>query len=265
MARAWPLFLLLLAGCRPADKPPRHVVLSGSRTLMPLLRAVGERFTAGCPDVRIDFEPGLSSRGALDTRQGLADVGMLTRGLKVEETGLVAHPLGRDALAFAVHRDNPVASLSDSQLTGLFARSYASWKELGGTDRPVVLVGLTDGRAGRAQLLERLALEPGRAKPDVAVPTSEQVAQAVAARPGAIGCVSVAAAREAVASRAVRLLPLAGVLPDADTICTSKYPFVRPAVLVTRPNPPDCVGRFVAFACSPDQHDLLLAHGFAPP
>jgi len=267
MARAWPtLFLMLgLCGCRQAATPPRHVLLSGSRTMMPLMEAIGERFTADNPDVRIDFEPTLSSRGALDTRQGLADVGLLTRSLRPEETGLATCPLGRDGLAFIVHRDNPLVSLTNSQLVGLFARSYMSWQELGGHNRPVVLVGLSDVTAGRTQFLDFLALDPAKAKPDFAFPTSEQVVQAVAARSGAIGYVSYAGSREALADKPVRVLPLAGVLPDPDTISTSKYPFVRPIMLVTRTEMSDLVRRFVEFACSPEQDDLLLRHGFAPP
>jgi phosphate transport system substrate-binding protein len=266
MARAWPcLFLLLgLSGCRQAVTPPRHIVVSGSRTMTPLLQAIGERFTAATPDVRIDFELALSGRGALDTRQGLADVGMLTRALRPEETGLATCPLGRDALAFVVHRDNPLASLTNSQLVGLFARSYTSWKELGGHDQPVALVGMTDPTSARTQFLDFLALDPARAKHDFAFPTSEQVVQAVAARPGAIGYVSYAGSRAALADQPVRLLPLAGVLPDPDTISTSKYPFVRPIILVTRTEPSDLVRRFVEFACLPEQHDLLQRHGFAP-
>jgi phosphate transport system substrate-binding protein len=128
-----------------------------------------------------------------------------------------------------------------------------------------VLVGLSDVTAARTQFLDFLALDPAKVKPDFAFPTSQQVVQAVAARPGAIGYVSVAGSREALADQPVRLLPLAGVLPDPDTISTSKYPFVRPIMLVTRTERSDLVRRFVEFACSPEQHDLLRRHGFAPP
>ena len=52
---------------------------------------------------------------------------------------------------------------------------------------------------------------------------------------------------------------------DPDTIQAARYPFVRPVVLLTRPDPPEGILRFVEFARSPDQHDLLRQHGFAPP
>jgi phosphate transport system substrate-binding protein len=100
---------------------------------------------------------------------------------------------------------------------------------------------------------------------DLSLSTSEQVVQAVASRPGAIGYISLASAREVLPHPNVRVLPLAGVVPSPETIGTSKYPFVRPTILVTRVNPPEKVKAFLAFATHPDQHDLLLKHGLAPP
>jgi len=274
MVRLWYVLMLLLSlcGCQSAEPPPKHLLICGSRVLLPVLRAIAERFESQHPNVRIDFDAGLSNQGARDTREGLADVGMLMREIRTEETGLVSHFLGRDALVFIVHRDNPLSSIRQEQAVELYSQSYSSWKELGGPDVPVTVVGLTEGRAARTQLNEFLKLEPMWAKPTLAVSTHQQIVQAVADRPGAIGCVSLMATLRQLAEgredrlerQPIRVLPLAGVMPSSETITTYKYPFVRPAVLVTRPSSSECVRQFVEFALSPDQHDLLRRHGLAP-
>src|SRR4051794_30207992 len=150
MRRALLLLLLLaLAGCGSAEKPPRHVLLAGSRTMVPLLEAIGRRYTDTHPGVRLDFDPGFSERAVSETRQGLADVGLLSRPLRADEVGVVAYPFARDAMAFVVHRDNPLPTITENQLVGLFSRSYTNWKDLGGSDRPITLVGVGEGRSVR--------------------------------------------------------------------------------------------------------------------
>jgi phosphate transport system substrate-binding protein len=230
-----------------------------------LLRDLTERYVKLHPEVRLDLEFGISVRGVNDTRAGLADIGFLTRELHPDETGLTSTPLGRDAMAFILHKDNPVAALTENQIVGLFARSYASWGELGGSERSVVIVGLSEGRAGREICLEYLGLKTAVTRHDLSLSTSEQVVQAVATRPGAIGYISLASARELLPHPGIKILPLAGVMPLPENVQTAKYPFVRPAVWVTRPDPPARVQAFLDFAVHPDQHDLLLKHGLAPP
>jgi phosphate transport system substrate-binding protein len=259
------LCALLLGGCGKSQPIREPLVLSGTRTLEPLMRDLGQRYCAQNPHIRIDLELGISTRGAMETRAGLADVGFLARELHPDETGLETHPLGRDALAFIVHRDNPLPSLTENQLVGLFARAYSSWGELGGSERSIILVGMSEGRASREFCLEYLGLKSIMTRHDLSLSTSEQVVQAVANRPGAIGYISLASAREVLPHPQVRILPLAGVLPDPETIRTSKYPFVRQTILVTRPHPSEKVQAFLRFATDPDQHDLLLKHGLAPP
>lgn len=266
MRPAWLLLMLLaLAGCRGTERPTRHLLVSGSRTITPLLQAIAARYEAATPGVRIDFDPGLSDRAVPEVRQGLADVGLLSRALRADEVGVIAHPFARDALAFIVHRDNPLPTLTENQLVGLFTRSYTNWKELGGSDRPVALVGVGEGRAVRQFVLDYLGLRKEQMRLDVTLSVSEQVVQTVATRPGGIGCVSIAATRQAIKTQPVRLVPLAGTMPDPETIVTHKYPFVRPVVLLTRPDSPEAIADFVRFACSPAQHDLFREHGLAPP
>jgi phosphate transport system substrate-binding protein len=252
------------AGCRPAAPPVRHLVLSGSRSLAPLMNDIGDRFEARHPGVRINIEPTRAARAINDTRQGLADLGVLGRALRPEETGLLVHPLARDGLAIIVHRSNLVRELTPAQIAGVFSRYYTNWKEVGGTDRPILVVSQAEGRAARDVFLDFCGLRPAEVRADPAVPTSVEAIQAVSAHPGAIGYASLGLADKATRSQPIRLIPLAGMTATLDNVRTGRYPLVRLLQLLTREPPQGLVKEFLDFARSADVHDLIRQHGFVP-
>lgn len=269
MRRSIPALLValvpvVLAGCDEAPKQPQRFVVSGSRELAPLLEEIGRRFEQSHADWRIDVDPA-SERGADDVRTGLADVGMLARALRPDENGLHTTVIGRAGVAFLVHRDNPVTSLDDRQLIGLFTATYVNWKEVGGNDRPVVLVGFANGRTLREAFLEFFALPASRVRTEPPIYSSEQAITAVASNPDAIAYVCLGKAQLACAKQPVRLLPLRGVAPTLAEVEAGRYPFIRPLLLLTRERPTGIVEEFVAFARSPEVRDLLDEHGLTGP
>jgi phosphate transport system substrate-binding protein len=269
MRRALPttlpaLALLALIGCGEPPPQPHRLVVSGSRELAPLLTEIGERFEKDHPDWRVDVDPA-SERGADDVRTGLADVGMLSRPLRPDENGLHAAVIARDGVAFLVHRDNPVQSLDDRQLVGLLTATYVNWKEVGGSDRPVKLITFAEGRPIREAVLEVFALPSSRLRSDAPVYSGEQAVAAVAADPGALGYTCLGKAVLASARRPVRLLPLRGVGATLAEVQASRYPLIRPMLLLTRDRPTGVVKEFIDFARSEAVRDLLDKHGLAPP
>jgi phosphate transport system substrate-binding protein len=254
----------LFTGCQPVDKPVRHLVLSGSRSMGPLMTEVGKRFSVLHGDVHINVESIPGDRAVPDTRQGLADLGMLGRLLRPEETGLHAFPIARDGLALIVHRDNPVQMLSEGQIVGLFTGVYTNWKDVGGSERTVKLAGQGDGRAARAVFLEHLGLRSVQSRSDPAVASSEQAIEAVATHPFAIGYASAGAAEKAARTLPIRILPLGGVFPTSENVLSGRYPIVRPLQLLTREPPAGLVRDLIDFARSAEVHDLIREHGFVP-
>ncbi|HEU5093125.1 MAG TPA: substrate-binding domain-containing protein, partial [Nitrospira sp.] len=61
-----------------ADPLSGKLVITGASTLAPLIGEIGKRFESLYPRVRVDIQTGGSSRGVADTRQGLADIGMVS-------------------------------------------------------------------------------------------------------------------------------------------------------------------------------------------
>jgi phosphate transport system substrate-binding protein len=254
-----------LAGCQPAPPEGRGLVVTGYQGLVPLLREVGKRFESSHPGVRVDVTGGGSDRGVADARRRLADVGLAARPLKPEESGLLAVPLALDGLALVVHQGNPARALSDEQLSGLLTRAVTNWKQVGGNDAPVVLVGPGEGRLARQLVLEHFHLTSTQLRAEPTVADGAQAIQVVATQPSALGYVPLSAAWEAAgAGQPVRLLPLGGVAPTAENVRGGRYRAVRTLALLLREPPAPLAQEFVDYARSAELRELVQKYSFVP-
>lgn len=64
------------------------LLITGSSTIEPLINRIANRYENEHPGVQINIEAGGSGRGLTDTRQGNADIGMISRALAKDETDL---------------------------------------------------------------------------------------------------------------------------------------------------------------------------------
>src|SRR6185503_4103802 len=96
MRTAWVALVLAIFGCKPAEAG--KLVLTGSSTVAPLAAEIGKRFESLHPGVRVDVQSGGSGRGITDSRQGLADIGLVSRALKDDEKDLLSFPIANDGV-----------------------------------------------------------------------------------------------------------------------------------------------------------------------
>jgi phosphate transport system substrate-binding protein len=253
-------------GCRPAVPPgPRNVVVTGSYTMAPLVQEIGQRFEAAHPGTRIDVQAVGSARGVSDAQQGLADVGMVARRLRPEEGGLHAFVLARDGVCLVVPRSNPLTGLSDGQVIGVFTRTTSNWRQLGGPDAPITVVGLADDRALAQTFFEFYHLQPGQVRPDLRAGDTGQVLKAVADKPHAVGYAALGQALAEAPGLSLRVLPCGSVPATLSNVGNGTYGLVRPLLLVTRDPPRGPTQEFLDFARSPAVHDLIEKYHAVPP
>jgi phosphate transport system substrate-binding protein len=230
--------------------------------MTPLLLEIGKRFEAEHPDVRVDVQSGGSSRGASDTKKGLADIGMVGRDLKPEETSLHATAIARDGVCFIVNKANPVTMLTDDQIVRMYVRSASNWKQFGGPDLPITLVHLADGKALLELFLDHFKLKSTQIRADAIVKDSDQTIQTVSSRPGAIGYVSCSRAEAVGSNEPIRSLNFDGVAPTQAHVRDGTYPLSRPLNLVTRDTPQGLTKEFLDFARSNTVADLIEKYHF---
>jgi phosphate transport system substrate-binding protein len=256
--------LLLSSGAGAAAES--RLVITGSSTIAPLVLEMAKRFESLHPGMRIDVQSGGSSRGIADVRTGVAQIGMVSRGLKAQEADLVAHTIAMDGIALIVHRSNPVSSLTDEQVRAVYRGELRNWADVGGPQRPVTVVNKADGRSTLELFLQHFGLESSEVRAQVVIGENQQGIKTVAGNPGAIGYVSIGTADyEAAHGAAIRLLPMAGVEASVQSVRSGRFPLSRPLNLVTAGNPGALARRFIAFAQSESVDDLIQAQYFVAP
>jgi len=255
------------AGAQAAgtDSLTGKLVVTGASTLAPLVAEIGKRFERLHPTVRIDVQTGGSSRGIADARQGLADIGMVSRGLKEDERDLSAFPIARDGVCIILHQDNPVRVLTDDQVIAIYTGKVTNWKAIGGIDAPITVVNKAEGRSTLEVFLRYFRLKNTDVKAHVVIGDNEQGVKTVAGNRHAIGYVSVGTAEYDAAHRVpIQLLPIGGVAASTESVRKGVFPLSRPLHLVTRAAPSGLAKAFIEYSQSKDVYDLIRQQYFVP-
>lgn len=242
-----------------------RLILTGSSTVAPLVGEMARRFEAMNPGVRIDVQTGGSSRGINDTRKGTADIGMVSRALKLDETDLHAFTIALDGISIILHANNRVTTLNKQQIVDIYTGKITNWKSVGGADARITVVNKAEGRSTLELFLHYLELKNSQIKPHAIIGDNPQGIKTVAGNPNAIGYVSIGAAEyEAERGVPIKLLSLDGVDAAIANVRNGTFPLSRPLNLITSREPQGLIQRFIEFARSPQIHDLVEAQYFVP-
>ncbi len=257
------LSIVGLAGC--GNEASDRLVLTGSSTVAPLIMEIGRRFEEANPGTRVNVQTGGSSRGINDTRNGLADIGMVSRDLKDSEADLVPSTIAWDGITSIIHKENRVKALSREQIIAIYTGKIDNWQQLGGDDADIVVVHKAEGRSTLELFLNHFALDNRQVKADIIVGDNQHGLKTVAGNPLAIGYVSIgAAAYESEQGEPIKLLAIDGVNASLNNLKKGLFPIARPLNLVTSKQPTELAQRFLTFSQSVGVADLVQKQFFIP-
>lgn len=259
------LFILLFFCAVSCKDSSNKIVVTGSSTVAPLARELASEFEKLNPGIRIDVQMGGSSRGLADARKGLADIGMVSRALKENETDVIAHKVAVDGISIIAHRDNALSNVTTQQLVDIYRGNISNWKEIGGADLPISVVNKADGRSTLELFCKHFKLKPEEIKASVVIGDNEQGIQTVAGNPGAIGYVSIGTAEYDVSKGiAIKLMDLDGKRPSRAAVKEGSFPISRPLNFVTKEAPTGVVKAFIDFATSRQADPFVEGQFFVP-
>ncbi|MCX7681896.1 MAG: phosphate ABC transporter substrate-binding protein, partial [Anaerolineae bacterium] len=143
----------------------------------------------------------------------------------------------------------------------IFAGVITNWKEVGGADRPIVVVSREEGSGTRAAFQEMVmgGEEPPIVYTAILQPSSGAVRTTVASTPDSIGYVSFG-----YLDNSVKAVAINGVQPTAENALNGTYPVVRPFNLVTKGEPTGLVKFFINFILSSDGQRVVADEGYLP-
>lgn len=199
---------------------------SGSSALLPLVKDAAEKFKANNKDVTITLNAGGSGTGLKQVSDGSVDMGNSdvpaeTKLDKAKAEKLVDHEVCVMTVATIVNKDVGVKNLTRQQLQDIFTAKVTNWKDVGGPDKPIVLVTRPKTSGTRA-LFKQYAINGAEEADNKSLETDNSgiLIQSVAQNPGAIGYVALP---YLINDKSVDVLSIDGVEPTLENTYSGKY------------------------------------------
>ena len=259
---------LLLTGCGNTNEPqtdPQPGELSGSvstdgsTSMQKVINTLGEAFMNENKSITFTYNPTGSGSGIKAVQEGRCDIGLSSRALKAEEkeAGLKETVLAYDGIAIIVNPKNPVSDLTIEQIANIYTGKITNWKDLGGNDAEIVLIGREAG-SGTRDGFETITGTADACQYRQELTSTGDVITTVAQNPDAIGYASLASIKDT-----VKALSVGGVVPSEDTVKDGSYAIQRPFVLVTVEGKvlSECAQKFFAYITSSEAAGLISASG----
>ena len=260
--------LSLFAGCgQKADDNNTAaaggmVSTDGSTSMEKVIGALGESFMEANSGMTFTYNPTGSGSGIQAVSEGRCDIGLSSRALKDDEkaSGLKETTLALDGIAIIVNPQNPVKDLTLEQIAKIYTGEITNWKDVGGNDAEIVLIGREAG-SGTRDGFESITDTKDACQYRQELTSTGDVITTVSQNPNAIGYASLAAIKDS-----VKALTVNGVAPTEATVKDGTYLVQRPFVLVTKEGVAlsETAQKFFDFATSADAASIISAAGAVP-
>lgn len=250
----------------------------GSDTLVNLALAWAERYMEEHPEVRISVTGGGSGTGIAAMINGTVDIANASRAMKEEEieaakaNGIipVEFVVARDAIAVVVHPSNPVDRLTMQQISDIYTGKIVNWNQVGGEDRPIVLLSRESNSGTYLYFLEHVVRlgDPNSellfSPETLLMPSSEGISAEIRQNPNAIGYDGLGYVTPDQKMVAVARDPSSPyVLPSVETVNNGSYPISRPLYMYTAGEPKGEVKRYIEWILNEGQA-IVPELGFVP-
>lgn len=205
-----------------------QISASGSSALKPLADKAAEAFMQKATGVAITVNAGGSGQGLKDVATGTVTLGMsdvfAEDKLEADQAkGLVDHKVCIITMAPIVNEKNKVADLTQQQMIDIFTGKVTNWKDVGGDDKPIMLITRPSSSGTRA-LFTKFALNGAdETKGSMETDNSGELLQSVKQNEGAIGYVALSYLVGDQA-KGVKAVKLDGVEPTLENTYSGKYP-----------------------------------------
>lgn len=243
----------------------QSLIVTGSTTVLPIAQGAAEAYMDAHSNADIKVSGGGSGVGIQAIGEGTADIGMSSRDLKAEEMAkyptLQVTRVADDGIAVIVNPANTVDALTLEQVREIYQANITNWKEVGGPDQAIVIIG-RDSASGTRSFFTEKVLENGNAAPTMLEKNSNgAVAQTVAQTPGAIGYVSIGYLDNTVKGLDI-LVNGKPVTPTVANVKSGQYPISRPLIMITQGAPQGLAKSYIDFIISPNGQEIVAKEGY---
>lgn len=234
--------------------------MNGSTSMEKVIKAVNGAFMEKNKGVTVNLNLTGSGTGIQEASEGKCDIGNSSRKLKDEEAEkLDATVVGLDGIALVVNPTNKLEDITIEDLAKVYSGEITNWKDLGGDDKAIVVIGREDG-SGTRDGFESIVMGDKEPKYAQELESTGSVINAVATTDGAIGYASLANVDET-----VKALKVGGVEATEENVKSGTYEVQRPFICATlKGSDNKLVKAYLDFILSEEGQALVLAQGAVP-
>lgn len=262
-ALAAAMVIVGMTGCtQKADQDKEasgSVTTDGSTSMEKVIGTLGEAFESEHEGITFTYNPTGSGSGIKAVQEGRCDIGLSSRSLKEEEKagGLTETVLAYDGIAIIVNPDNPLADISLADIAKIYKGEITNWKEIGGSDGEIVVIGREAG-SGTRDGFESITDTEDACKYRQELTSTGDVITTVSNNPNAIGYASLAAVNDS-----IKVLSVDSIIPSETTVKDGSYVVQRPFMLITKQDTKlsEAAQQFFDFVTSADASELISNAG----
>jgi phosphate transport system substrate-binding protein len=237
----------------PASALGKRLIIDGSTSMLPLVEKLALAYHKAYPHIPAPkLGGGQTAVGISDAAAGRVDIGMASRDpIKgVDPKGLVFTKIARDGVCVITNTANPLPSLSQETVEGIFTGAIRDWSKVpGSTQTGSIDLFDRDGASGTQDAFQDIFLgESVKISPSATPESSEGLeVSAVGADKSAIGFVSFAAT----INGGVHTVDYQGIPCNLRNAKSGQYGGVRNFWLVTKGVPKGEARKFIEWIIKP--------------
>ncbi|MCM8775434.1 MAG: PstS family phosphate ABC transporter substrate-binding protein [Candidatus Omnitrophica bacterium] len=260
----------------------KNITVKGSDTIVILGQRLAEEYMKLHPETAIQVTGGGSGVGIAALINGTTDIANASRPIKSSEIAKAKQAgyypeefkVALDSLAVVVNSVNPIQALSLKQLLGIYTGRINNWKEVGGSDQPILRY-CRESNSGTYAFFKEHVLKNQDYAPDCqSMPGTSAVANALSKDEAGIGYGGAAYFINQPQLKIVPIKkddksePVNPVKPDGtldyEAAWNFLYPITRYLYMYTGFKPRGEIKNYLDWILSPDGQKIVEEVGYVP-
>ena len=265
------VLLGILGGVFTGTAGASEVVINGSTTVLPFAQIAVERFIAANPAVKMSISGGGTGNGIKALIDKTTNIAMASREIKKSEVDQAkakgVNPfevtVALDCIVPMVHPTNFVENLTFEQLKKIYTGAITNWKDVGGPDAPIAVIG-RDSSSGTYGTWQEMVVEKGDGEQKSRVTPRAQVTASSGAMLTTVAGNKFAIGYDGIGyvDNTVRAVKVEGIGASVVSAKDGTYPLSRKLYMYTDGSPAGNVKSFIDYLLSADGQKIVSDTGF---
>ena len=238
----------------------KKLIISGSSITQPLFEELGAEYLKNNPKTYFNKNSIGSADALTSVLNNTSNIGDVSKNLNEEEkTKVNVKTFALDGIIICVNPENKVENLTIEDLKKIFSGKINNWKQLGGQNEKIVLVG-RDGASGIRESFEKILNLQNKINYTLELDNNGKVKFKLQKEKNAIGYVSYSTLDEN-----IKPIKINGITPNFNSIKNLTYPFFQPLCQITKKNVKDLtVEDWFSFMDSEKGSSIIRKNKFIP-